>query len=137
MAPFFSVILRKAKAAVRLKYIAMRDNGLWHYYGDNLAEKIQMEVPLKLHQMAARVNGKTFLIQRSFQPLAFPIGNSNKFAFKVSQFGIPIADVNPIAEEGSNSEDNNLVVELIDRGTLSKQNMLFYLIFFRFHRSAP
>ena len=123
MAPLFSVILRKAKAAVRLKYSAMRDNGLWYYLREDLVGKTQMEVPLKLHQMEARVDGKTFLVQRSFKPLAFPIGNSNKFAFKVSQFGIPIADVNPIADEGSNFEDNSLVVELIDRGTLSIQNI--------------
>jgi len=123
MAPLFSVILRKAKAAVRLKHSAMRDNGLWYYLREDLVGKTQMEVPLKLHQMEARVDGKTFLVQRSFKPLAFPIGNSNKFAFKVSQFGIPIADVNPIADEGSNFEDNSLVVELIDRGTLSIQNI--------------
>ena len=149
MAPLFSVILRKAKAAVRLKYSAMRDNGLWYYLREDLVGKTQMEVPLKLHQMEARVDGKTFLVQRSFKPLAFPIGNSNKFAFKVSQFGIPIADVNPIADEGSNFEDNSLVVDRQryvidtkyiptfswDQTALDLSNFLFRKVMLTFYKS--
>ena len=49
--------------------------------------------------MAAKINGKTFRLQRSLKPLAFSVENSNKFKFKLTQFGIPIANISPIAEK--------------------------------------
>lgn len=114
MAPFFSVVIRKSGAALDLLFAATRNNGNWKYVGDDLIKKAQNEFPLELYQMAAKINGKTFLLQRSLKPLAFPIGNSNKFKFKLTQFGVPIADIS--STEESNSEKQDLVIELVDRG---------------------
>lgn len=130
MAPSFSIHFTKSKKVLKLIYTVLKEetSGSWEYLGSDLAKESQSKFSLKLDQMAARINGKTFLPQRSLKPLPFPIGNTSEFSFKLSQFGIPIADLIPI-NENKGSDNSNLVVELVDRkGNLNRQKTGVYIL---------
>ena len=59
IAPFFSVVVRKFGVPLDLLLAAIKEAGNWDYFGKDLIKEAQNKFPLKLHQMAAKINGKT------------------------------------------------------------------------------
>lgn len=122
MAPVFLVKFRKGLKSINVPFVFDRVNNKWVFEGVGIETFLENIFPTKLDQMAAIINGKTILLHESFRPSPFHSKSNGADQFKLTQFGIPVADIisvedkiNPLRR--SDLADNDVIVDIVERGT--------------------